>query len=177
MKINYKPKKRKYASVIIAALLVIVILVIFFFIYRTQNQGSPTTTSENDKSIDTSKQQLADAGNDVSSNGSSGLPDNSTSTTSDAVETSSDISIQITNLSQQSGQVTASAKTSGTGTCVFTFKPADEGKPVVKQVSANTGCSISISQNEFSYLGSWGLTVTYYEDSHKTEASRDVTIN
>lgn len=113
------------------------------------------------------------------SNGSSnGLPENSTSTMSNQVPTSSALSVSITSTSQANGMVNAGAKTSGDGTCVFLYSAGDKDKPVTRQVLASGGnCSTSISQNEFSYIGQWQLTVTYYNGGKKAEATQNVTIN
>lgn len=116
--------------------------------------------------------------NKTSNNSGSGLPENSTSTTSNQVPTSSALSVNITSTSQANGLVSASAKTNGDGTCVFLYSAGDKDKPVTRQVSTSGGnCSTSISQNEFSYLGQWQLTVTYYNGGKKAEASKNVTIN
>ena len=113
-----------------------------------------------------------------SDNSGNGLPENSESTTSDQVPNSSSLSVNITSASQSGGLVRASAQTNSGGTCVFLYKPGDNGKPVTRQVDvASNNCSVSISQNEFSYLGHWDLTVTYYSGSKKAEAGQNVTIN
>jgi len=74
--------------------------------------------------------------------------------------------------------VESSAQTNNSGTCVFNFKPADDGKPVTRQVAvSNKTCSTSIPENEFTYIGNWSLTVTFYNNSQKAEAQKDVSIN
>lgn len=116
--------------------------------------------------------------NKTSNNSGSGLPENSTSLTSDQVPTSSALSVNITSTSQANGMVNASAKTSGDGTCVFLYSAGDKDKPITRQVLASGGnCSTSISQNEFSYIGQWQLKVTYYNGGKKAEATQNVTIN
>lgn len=129
------------------------------------------------------EQQTAETDNSVKKEDtneapSEGLPDNSSSVTSDQVEANPSLSVDIADTSQSSGMVRASAKTSGSGTCVFLYEPGDGGKPVSKStvVSGNV-CSFSASQNEFAYLGQWKLTVTYYNGGKKAEASQNVTIN
>lgn len=131
----------------------------------------------------TGGQQAAETDNsvkkeDTSETPSEGLPDNSSSVTSDQVEASPSLSVSIADASQSSGMVRASAKTSGSGTCVFLYEPSDGGKPVSKSTVVNgNACSFSASQNEFAYLGQWKLTVTYYNSGKKAEASQNVTIN
>lgn len=105
------------------------------------------------------------------------LPSDSTSTTEDKVLTDPDLSVSVTDFSQSNGSVSTNAKTSGSGVCVFLFQPSDDGKPVTRQSDVNnSNCSIDIPESEFSYLGDWKLTVTYYKDQKKTETSRNVTI-
>lgn len=114
---------------------------------------------------------------DKTSNSSgSGLPENSTSTTSDQVPTNPALSVSITSTSQANGMVNASAKTSGDGTCVFLYTKEGD-KPASRQVPASSGsCSSSIPAVEVPY-GSVKLTVTYYNGGKKAEATQNVTIN
>lgn len=115
---------------------------------------------------------------DTNKTPSEGLPDNSSSVTSDQVETNSEMSVDIISASQSNGMVRAAASTSGSGSCVFLYSPEDGGKPVSKTVSVSgSTCNFSTSQNEFTYLGQWKLTVTYYNGGKKAEASQNVTIN
>lgn len=103
--------------------------------------------------------------------------------TSDQIPANPDLSLQITELNQQNNTVTARAviTSSGSGNCVFSFA-TPEGRPVVKQVASQTangsqGCSVSIPEVEFDKLGEWELTVSFYYNNAKAEASRKVMIN
>lgn len=108
--------------------------------------------------------------------GTEGLPDNSPTITTDQVPTSDDLSVDITSTSQEAGVVKASAKTSGSGTCVFLYTTEGD-KPVTHQSeSSNGSCHASINEIEFSKLGQWQLKVTYYQDNKKAEVTQDVTI-
>jgi hypothetical protein len=106
------------------------------------------------------------------------LPNNSNDTTSGAVPTNAALTVKVLSSNQSGGLIKSTAQTSDTGTCVFLYAPADGGRPVTREVaSAGNLCSVSISQNEFTYLGTWKLTVTYYREGAKAEVSQDVSIN
>jgi len=141
-----------------------------------KNAADPTNHSAKHKTADDADSQDKSASNANSSG--SGLPDNSDSKTSEQVPANTALSVSITSASQSGGMVKADAQTNGGGTCVFLYQPADGGKPVTRQVAVNNNsCAVSISQNEFAYLGQWKLTVTYYENNGKAEVSQNVTIN
>lgn len=163
----------------IAILVVIIVLIVCGIGYYLLEKNKQSAL-ENNKTLQPSgsaKNDVINGGKD-STTPSTGLPDESTSTTSDQVPTSDTLSVSIITTSQSNGMVRASATTNGSGTCVFQYKPADGGKPVTKQVEVtNNGCSFEASQNEFSYLGKWTLTVTYYSNNSKAEATQDVTIH
>lgn len=127
--------------------------------------------AESDKSA---KKDALSKDKDASS--SEGLPENSANITSDEVQTSSELSVEILSTSQSGGYVNASAKTSGDGTCVFSYTK-DGHKPASKQVSATSGkCTSSLPEVEVPY-DSVKLTVTFYKDGKKAEVSQNVTIN
>lgn len=151
-----------------------------YYIYKTNQKSADNQTT-------TEIGQTAESGDDTEAAGvdkdqktqdaDGGLPDNSATTTTDQVETSSALSVKITSTSQSNGIVFAKATTNGTGTCEFLYKPGDGGKPVSKTVSVSAkSCSFSASQNEFNYIGKWTLKVTYYSGGKKVEAVKNVTI-
>lgn len=129
------------------------------------------------KAAETDKSAKKDAmSKDKDASSSEGLPENSANITSDEVQTSSELSVEILSTSQSGGYVKASAKTSGDGTCVFQYKRGED-IPTTRQVSASSGnCSVSINEAEV-LPGSVKLTVTYYKDGKKAEVSQNVTIN
>lgn len=137
---------------------------------KKEQESSKTTSASEKDSVKKSK---------ASSSSSETLPKNSTTTTSEQIPTSSSLSVSISSVSQVDGMITATAKTNGSGSCVFMYSVGDKDKPVTRQVDIqNNSCSTSISQNEFSYTGSpWVLKITYYNGNNKAEASQSVKIN
>lgn len=175
---SYSTKRK----VTIAAVIVVVLLSIasglYLYFAGQQNADKNKTDSTNTSAKKDAASQDEDNKSSSSNNGDSGLPEDSTAITSEQVPVSQNLSVSLTNASQSAGLISATAQTSGSGTCVFLYQPADQGKPVTRQVNVeNDTCSVSISQNEFAYLGQWKLTVTYYSNNAKAEASQNVTIN
>lgn len=84
---------------------------------------------------------------------------------------------------QASGSVHAAATVTNaadtTAMCVFTFETPND-KPVVRQVAVSGGgqtCdSGDIPEQEFTLLGQWNLTLTYYTNNTRAEATTAVTI-
>jgi len=98
-------------------------------------------------------------------------------TTSENVPTDDSLHVTIGQFTQSQGQVRSSATISGQGTCVFLYSSEDT-KPVVDEVTSAGGvCESSVSEVNFSKLGSWKLKVTYYSGDKKAEETRDVTIH
>lgn len=168
---------RRRKIIIAGVILLLIGASVGAYFYNKQIQDEATKKEqESSDSSHSSKEDIINSKN--SSNSSEGLPKNSSSTTSEQVPTSSSLSVNIASTSQTGGMVKASAQTSGSGTCVFLYQPADSGKPVTREINVtNNNCSLAISQNEFAYLGNWKLTVTYYSGGGKVEASQNVTIN
>lgn len=105
-----------------------------------------------------------------------GLPANPTTQTTEQVPTSPSATVVISSINQSNGQVSASATTSGNGSCVFLFASQDS-RPVSRQVSISSKtCSSVIAETEFDKIGPWKLTVTYYSGGEKVSATQDVTI-
>lgn len=168
-------KRRKKLVVIIAATILLLAagVIAYIFMQQQAEQERLRTTQPSGSA----KNDIINSGKD-STTSNAGLPEDTTTTTSEQVPTSDSLSVSISSTSQSDGLVRASAKTNGSGMCVFLYKPADGGKPVTRQVEiTDSTCSFEASQNEFSYLGKWTLTVTYYSDNNKAEATQDVTIH
>lgn len=177
MKTLTQNKTSSRKKIILVSLLAVVLVGVSIYGYRTY-QRNLFSDKYADPTNQTSKQAISD-NKDNSSELTEGLPKDSSSITSDQVPTNPNLSVAITDTSQIDGLVKATAKTSGNGTCVFLYQPADNGKPITQQVnvSADNTCSVSIPEASFAYLGSWQLNVTYYSNEEKTEVSQNVTIH
>jgi hypothetical protein len=104
--------------------------------------------------------------------------------TSNQVPVDTTFSASITQLNETNGQVNATATIQHSptpGTCVFTFSTPND-RPVVDQVTATvkddvaTCGPITISADEFSYLGKWTLSLHYYVGDQQAEAQSTITI-
>lgn len=180
---SHKSSKRRRILILIILLVLVGLGVGAFYVQKqdqetAERQGIVERDRRGAKTDKSAKKDAMAQDKDHTTHPNIGLPSDSTSTTSNQIPVSSDLSVDITSTSQSSGVVNASATTSGDGTCVFQYSAGDKDKPVTRQVAVSArNCSTSISQNEFSYLGQWKLTVTYYSGGNKAEASQDVTIN
>ncbi|MEK7620907.1 MAG: hypothetical protein AAB395_00965 [Patescibacteria group bacterium] len=172
-----KSSKRRKIIIFVVILALIGVGAGGYYYKSYDNQDAKDELSiENDQQFTETDNSIKN--DDDSEKPTEGLPDNSSSVTSDQVETNPSLSVSITSTSQSDGMVRALAKTSGTGTCVFLYRPDDGGKPVSKSVAINGNqCSFSASQNDFTFIGPWNLTVTYYDGGKKVEAVKNVTIN
>ncbi|HSX06267.1 MAG TPA: hypothetical protein VLG92_00935 [Candidatus Saccharimonadia bacterium] len=101
------------------------------------------------------------------------------------VPVSTTLSVSNVQASEQGNVVSATASIGGSkdasSDCVFTFSN-DLAKPVVRQVTPsgtapNLTCSATINNVEFSVVGSWKLTVNYYNNGEQANGTTDVTIN
>lgn len=100
--------------------------------------------------------------------------------TTDQVPTAPAASIAITQLEKKGGQVNYTAQTSGIaegGTCSATFTK-DGSRPVVRstQATGSTCGPISISETEFSQVGTWKLTIRYFAENQQIDATKDIEI-
>ena len=169
--VSLKKKNLHLKPVLITAAVLLVAAAGVIF-YVTKNQETKTQNSTNtssDESINDNKN---------TDTPTEGLPTDSLDTTSDQVPVNEDLTVAISSFSQANGLVESTAETNNSGTCVFSYVPADGGKPVTKQVTVNDKiCKASISEGEFTYLGNWVLTVTFYNNAQKIEAQKNVSIN
>lgn len=155
-------------TALVACLLAL--LAYWYYSQRNSTQPQQTTATESAK-----QQVINNNAKDTQSSGE-GLPQNSTSQTSESVTTSSTATVEITSFLQKDGYVTTTAKTSGSGTCVFLYT-TDGDKPVTDEVTvSDTTCQSSLPEVKFAKLGTWNVKVTYYSNGEKVEATKDVTI-
>lgn len=172
--------KRHKVLIVLCCLIIAITVGAYFLVqYRSNQLKKQAAVEANKKNAETDKSSKKDILNKESDSieSTDGLPENSTSTTSDNVATNPNLSVTIVSTSQTGGNVAVTAQTNGAGSCVFNYEPADGGKPVSRQVNvSHNSCSVSISQNEFTYLGQWKLTATYYSGGKKAETSQYVKI-
>lgn len=177
---NTKASKPKHKKLVIICLVVIILIIVgIFFVYKKQSTNKDKDTAQ----ITSAKTNVMDQDNDTQvdqPSSSEAKTNNSVSTnTSDQIPTTTTSSIKIVSVNQSGGQITVDAETSGDsgGKCVFSFTTPDD-KPVVKEVVVSGNkCNTSIPEVEFTKLGTWNLTATYYVNDKKVEVSQNVTIN
>ena len=102
-----------------------------------------------------------------------------TTVTSDQVPATTTYSLKISDVNQTNRTVNAMASVTGSsqGKCVFTYTNPDD-KPVIQEITTTNGsCKSSISEVQFSKLGTWNLNVVFYANNTKAEANQSVTIN
>lgn len=164
-----KSQKKLPLKFIIPIAVLVAAGLVYFFVQAQQ---------QNNTAVPDNSSPEATNNNKVTDKPTEGLPSDSSNTTTDQIPSSEALSVDITSFTQSSGLVEAIASTNNSGTCVFTFKPADSGKPVTKQIVVeNKSCKVSIPENEFAYIGQWSLTVTFYNNSEKSEVQKNVSIN
>lgn len=102
-----------------------------------------------------------------------------TSKTTDQIPVSNDVSVSITNLTYENGNVTYQAaitnSTGGTCSAVFTN---EIGKPVTRNTEANgASCGpVIIPDYAFDAIGTWKLTLRYYSNDHQATDSKDIEV-
>lgn len=170
MRIHKRSSKKKYLYLISLVVVVIIAAIASFMILnKPKPESSATTNTSVSEPANSSKTTEAP---------SQGLPSNPTETTTDQVPVSKDLTVSITSFTQSNGIVESVAQSSGSGTCVFTYRPGDGGKPVTRQVAISDNiCKASIPEGEFAYIGQWSLIVTFYSNSQKAEAQKNVSIS
>lgn len=174
MNIHRKTQNHKTALICAAILLLLgVTYVAAAFFFKLPPFSAPTPPSVSDMI----KEGIAPVtGDHKADTATEGLPENSSSTTSDEVPLSNE-TVSISEFSQSDGSVRATASVSANeGTCVFLYTTEGD-KPVTQQVSVkDSSCHSSIAEVNFSKLGDWLLKVTYYRNAEKVEAMQNVEI-
>lgn len=111
-------------------------------------------------------------------------PPPTTDETSNKIPVDTGLVATITRLDESNGQVNFDAtikNTSGTGTCVVTFSTPND-RPVTKQFNSTYSSGVStcgpltISANEFSYLGTWQVDFHYYIGAAQATAQSEINI-
>lgn len=103
--------------------------------------------------------------------------------TSNEVPVSPAASASITELADADGKIQFSANIQGLaagGTCVLTFSNPND-RPVTKQFAPITkagavACATSVPAYEFSYLGTWAVSLHYYSGSQQVTAGGEVNV-
>ncbi len=170
-------KERSKKPILLLIGLVIALLAAVSVYWFAIRDTSPAVVDGNatDPTINSSKELSS---NESSTKSSSASGTESTSNSED-IPVSTALAVTGIKLSQESGFVNASAQISGStqaGTCVFSFTATDS-RPVVKEASATSDCSIKIAEVEFDKIGEWNLSVTFYQQNTKATAEQKVTIN
>jgi uncharacterized protein (UPF0333 family) len=109
--------------------------------------------------VDEAKQRAEEADN----NGENPLKDVDDSDTTTPSIPNDSVSLSEPTYSQTNRMINSSVLVGGanTGSCKFTFVDAD-GRPVVRSAPVSNGnCSVSISEAEFTLLGTWTLNVEF----------------
>ena len=172
MKLAQSLKKKKTWLVPVIALVIVIALAATYLLVNH------FTNAENINKSGTSSNKTPTSGKDGSTAPSEGLPNDSSTTTTEDVPVNENLSVKIASFAQTNGTVNASITTNNSGTCVITFTPSDGGRPVTRQVAVeNNECKVSIPESEFTYLGQWSLTATLYNNSEKAEVQQNVSIN
>jgi cytoskeletal protein RodZ len=168
---NTSPKSKARYFLIIGVALVIIIagFIVYTVLAYNANQNDKKDPSvSNEKSIDSNK---------IENTPTEGLPSNSTETTTDQVPTGESLSVSIKSFSQTDGKILTTAQTNNNGTCSFTYKPADNGKPVTRQTTvSNNLCEVEIPENEFAYIGNWLVHIVFYNNGQKVEVEQNVSV-
>lgn len=174
--------KKRYA---LGAVLAVFILAVYFFSARATNlwpfQNAATHNSDTSSNP---KPHTPSPKNTAATNKGDTQPSVDPNKTADQIPTSPTMAATITTLSETNQDIhfTATISNSPTaGTCVVTFSNPND-RPVTKQVDATVSngtasCGpLTIPANEFSYLGTWQVTLHYYLGSQQATAQDSVTI-
>jgi type II secretory pathway pseudopilin PulG len=183
-KLGSSPTTKKSRKQWVALLLVIVLAAAGLFLFQKHRSDQRAAQSAQQQKQKSEAQTDSAKKNDSEDNAKdSSTSSNTSASTTEEVPTNTARNVTISDFSQSGGVVNASASITGTttsGTCVFTFTNPED-KPVTRQTASSgsspQACSTSINEVEFSKLGSWTLTVNFYQNGQKSEASQKVTIN
>ncbi len=176
-----KQRSKKALFVTTAAVLTAGLVVGGLLWRRAQNDTSnQPVDGQSQESLDAEQQDVDDKKQEILKN-----EQNTSAQTTDQVPTNQVATVSITSLAQSGGQVTISglvSNTSSGGTCVAQFTtPNDrpvlkEAAGVVKGTSVNCG-PMSIPELQFSFLGNWKATMSYYSNGTKvTSPEKDIVI-
>lgn len=151
------------------ALLFVGVLAYWWYI----SQQSPTASYSAKYPVQDVSTDEEDSEGDVNDKASQSTSSNQTS---EDVSLSSQGSIAIVDLAQESGFVNALATVSGFSVlkCVYQFESSN-ARPIVRE-TAETCSGVSIPQVEFEKIGTYTLTVTAYSESEKITTSREIEI-
>lgn len=169
---NKNLKKNGFKFLLVALLLILGLGAVGYFKFI---RDEPARVSQEEQQaaeqadVDEAKQKAEDE------NQSEPLKDDSDDGSTTPTTTTGTVAMSSPSFSQVNHMINSSVQISGatSGSCKFTFVDAD-GKPVVKTATLSGGaCSVSISEAEFTLLGTWKLTVEFGTKS----VSRDVNIS
>lgn len=175
---NIYKKNTKTKTVIILAIVAVLCIGGYFgYSYFFPSQEQQSTQEKANASDQTNPVTKQDVGSPV--DGKSQSAAGSTKTT-DQIPVSNSMAIAIDSLSQQNGLVTFSGTLSNpdpNGTCsaVFTSKI---DKPVTQTFAPKDGkCGpSSLSENAFTSIGTWTLTLRYFTNDHQVSAQKNIEI-
>ncbi|MCA9343711.1 hypothetical protein KC947_02040 [Candidatus Saccharibacteria bacterium] len=175
---NNKSLSSKKLVVVIVLILLILLLVGGYLYYRNKQKNN---IAKDTAQITSAKTQIMNQDDNSSAEQANPTKTNNqvSDKTSDQIPATTTSSIKIISVDQSGGQITVDAETSGDsgGKCVFSFTTTED-KPVVREVLVSGNkCNTSIPEVEFTKLGTWSLTATYYVNDKKVETSQNVTIN
>ncbi|MFO0887126.1 MAG: hypothetical protein U0413_02775 [Candidatus Saccharimonadales bacterium] len=175
---NNKSSSSKKLVVVIVLILLILLLVGGCLYYRNKQKNN---IAKDTAQITSAKTQIMNQDDNSSAEQANPTKTNNqvSDKTSDQIPATTTSSIKIVSVEQSGGQITVDAETSGDsgGKCVFSFTTTED-KPVVREVLVSGNkCNTSIPEVEFTKLGTWNLTATYYVNDKKAETSQNVTIN
>lgn len=184
LKQSQRPNRKR---ILIAIISIVIVLGLSWGSYAFIRNRNDVKKRQQQQALDESQTESAKKTVEKSSNSTSSDNDKGVSRsaqTSEQVPVNTSLTTIIDNFSQLNGVVNASARITGTntsGTCVFSFTNPDD-KPVVPEVKSSSSgnaqvCSVSIGESSFSKLGTWNLTVTFYQNDQKAQANQSVTIN
>lgn len=160
--------KNKIILIAIASLIVIAAATIVVIKVKNGNNNKTNTTNSSSDMNSNDSTSKTDAKKDATN---TTLP-----ATPEAVPPNTEAVINITSLTQESGQVLATASTSSfsVGKCVYMFT-ADGAKPVTRETTGSCD-RVSIPEVEFEKIGQYLLTVTAYDNTSKISTTQTIDV-
>lgn len=175
-------QKKKQSKKVVFLIVLIVLLFTAsgaVFYYQTRSNPQPTTTNTTSEETQPSSPNIEAESNDKGSVINPPVNDTTdNNTTTDNVPQAKSISIAINKLEQSNGYVVYRSTVAGAdaGTCSATFTN-NYGKPVVKNSPmTNMVCEGSVNEMEFDALGTWTLTIRFYNNNTQASDTRKVEI-